>query len=75
MTENPLHARILLHDSEMLGHLEVDADAYLAFEKRIHRDLQVLECRWSHMGSRQQSWSGRRPGRGEGIAPPETMSD
>ena len=46
MTENPLHSRVLLHESTLLGRLAVDAEAYFQFDDLIGRALGCLEQRW-----------------------------
>jgi hypothetical protein len=53
MTENPLHARILLHDSTLLGRLAVDAENFFRFEEIIVRGLTRLEERWSSLAAPQ----------------------
>jgi hypothetical protein len=53
MTENPLNARILLHDSTLLGRLAVDVEAFFQFEEKIVRGLARLEERWSSFAAPQ----------------------
>jgi hypothetical protein len=75
MTENPLHSRVLLHDSTMLGRLAVDADAFATLEKWIRRELRILEVRWADFAA--PPWKKLPPLHrvGGSVTPPETPAE
>jgi hypothetical protein len=75
MTENPLHSRVLLHSSTLLGRLAVDGEAFFEFEEQIRQGLACLEQRWVSLAAPQAQGVELQSRLGGNVVPPDAWSD